>query len=449
MDIANIGAALGGASQGVGRGMDLYARYQEIADQNRKRETEQKVAGKVQELAQSGVFQNDPQQGMRLLGDFYGTLGDPENMQKYMGAADKLQKERGTKEGLAAYAVSQVSPEQAVNHLNEFAKTMRLGSNFGFTRNPDNSFSVSGFGGAAPKTYASAEEFHNDTLQFLAPMILEPKDALEFGGESRAREAGIHQREAEAGQSEQAAERSRQLLPGDINLQGVQADQGQAAAASSRASAAESGVRARLAQAEAPLRQEALKASIGSTVAGTEAQRAETAAAKRQQPLKDLQAMIGMQAAVAEAQDAPKDRAARRQLMEAQAGSYDAKAEKRATEDKAAAGLYVDDAALDPAAVPFARKPEVFTPIMSMIRSGTGQDAFKSAATANQALTAMSQGPDKIGIDVKNGVIALPGGQRVNVGADAAYALASQYSRLYPEAVKRKAPAAAAAGVGR
>ena len=111
-DVANVGAFLGGANQGVGQGMDLYAKYDELKTKNEARAKQRAMEQKVQELAQTGLFKTDPVAATKQLGQFAAETGDFETYSKYTQTAEELQKADQQKSGMNAFAGSLVSYQE-------------------------------------------------------------------------------------------------------------------------------------------------------------------------------------------------------------------------------------------------------------------------------------------------------------------------------------------------
>jgi len=420
ISFSEIGQALGGVSQGVNQGMDLYAKYDQMSEEGRKRQNQRKAEAKVAEMAKTGLFKSDPEAASRELGDFYAGLGDYDNMTKYTGAADELQKKNATRAGLKFFATSGVSPQTAINHLNEMSKTLKLGRQFNYVTNPDGTFSVGGLGEdpKAMQTFANPQEFSDAGLKFIAPLILEPKEALEFGGKQRAQAAETKANEAQAGlaQAKAGTEQAQQqyigpLAQAEIAQRGASAGASAASAAASRAEVAER-------QQLLPLKIEGAKTELEGSRADTEAKRLQTATARREQPFKEIMSQLEFAGKVDELRDAPARRRAEINEREARAEALRTpKGQKLAT----AAAPYMDTDALKPENVPFYRRPENVVGLTTSIGDETGADADTSANTASEALKMVAGKRGRI--DVNNGTITMPGNRVVKVGKAAAYRL--------------------------
>lgn len=182
MDIANVGAFLGGASQGVDHGMDLYAKYDEMKQKNQEREQQRLMMAKTQQLAKDGVFKNDPVAGAKQLGEYGAELGRMDWYQQYSKTSDELQKAKSQKSGMKAYVASHTSAADTAKYLNEFSTDAGMANRFAAITNPDGSITMQGMGDdpKVGKRFANLKELQNDTLMFLAPTMLSPEQLMEY-----------------------------------------------------------------------------------------------------------------------------------------------------------------------------------------------------------------------------------------------------------------------------
>lgn len=273
--INELGAALGGASQGAGQGLDMYAKYADIADKNRQRQTQQKIQAKIGEMAKTGIFQSDPETAMRQIGDAYAGEGDAQNYMQYIKSADELQKQRGVKAGAQVYAASMVSPEETAKHIDTYNAVQKNGAApASYVRNPDGSFSFN-FGGGA-KNYKNLEDFHRDALRYVAPGTLAPEKWAELESQTAERDAGTQLKGAQTGLVGAQAGEIGALLPGKVTLQGTEAAQQRAQTGYLGALGAESGTRSAENRALLPYKVGQASAEIGATDALAEGRRADT-----------------------------------------------------------------------------------------------------------------------------------------------------------------------------
>jgi hypothetical protein len=458
-DVSEVGAFLGGATQGVNQGMDLYAKYDELRTKNEARQKQRSMEQKIQELAP--MFKTDPVGATKLAGEHAASIGDFDTYQKFVTTAEATQKADALKSGMNAFTGSAVSYQEGATHLNDWARKSGMPTQFQPISNPDGSVTMLGMGTdpKVGKRYTSLQDFHHDTMTLLAPTMLGPGEAMKFEGEQALKEsqiglAGAQTEGAKATTAGKLIENQYAPAMSEAKI-GSELAQGAASRASANLAGTQAGDIAatrpgRLALQNENLAQEQLATAVKSQTVGADIIKAETAAQAAQREEQTAQLTQGDKIAVVKA-DTVKARAdAAKAESEAANAGLNADVERRAKEaqidwTKSGKGAQTN-ASIFNAIKPYVNElPGVHEPyedggamagLTAAIMEETGGKDWQAAQVANdvlknyKAVTEYNPGTGEVVIQ----------GRRVKVGAQAVHRL----KQLRDEA----RATAAAAGVG-
>lgn len=256
--IANIAAFGQGATQGLGQGMDIYAKYKQMEDEGAVRNKKKAIDQEVQQLTQNGAFEKDPIAGMGQVADIYAKHGLMDDWAKYNQAATGLKKAKTDQLGMQVFQAAGVDPVGAVPMLNKFAEATGSGDKFELQPQMGGGFTlVSTIGGKAhPASYSTPQELEHAINQYIEPYLMGDV------GKFKLNETEVGKNQAQMARDTQATASDAALLGPRVEAEKAQAASGYASADNSRASAASE-------RALAPLRVDQARASIDASKANT------------------------------------------------------------------------------------------------------------------------------------------------------------------------------------